>query len=107
MISLQKKPTGDGRLTRGVTVTDEVFEALVSGRRTFVLKGYDEWNEEKFLKSPVTHLFVSRHTDRRGASLLFTVSAVCRFAMQVRSEWREYIRIDLVSGYEFVPARRK
>ncbi|MDO5320265.1 MAG: hypothetical protein Q4G65_16680 [bacterium] len=105
MISLQQKPSEDGRLARAVTVTDDVFDALKGGQRTFVIKGFDEWNEVKFLKSPVTHLYIGRHTDRRGPTLLFAVSKVGKFASQVRSEWREYIRIDLVPGYESVPAR--
>ena len=94
-----------GRLARAVTVTDDAYDALKDGRRTFVVKGFDEWNEAKFLKSPVTHLYVSRHADRRGPALMFAVRNVSKFAAQVRSEWRDYIRIDLVPGYESVPAQ--
>ena len=96
-----EKETGSGRrFPRCVTVPDEVFSALRDGRRRFVIKGYDEWNETKFMRSPLTHLYVNRHTDRGGRTLLFAVEGVSKIALQTRAGWRDYIRIELLDGRE-------
>ena len=91
-----------GRFPRSVTVHDEVFAALREGRRKYVIKGYDEWNERKFLRSPLTHLYVNRHTDRGGITLLFGVVKAERISMQTRSGWQDYIRIELTDKMEII-----
>jgi hypothetical protein len=105
MTPFGRKQNADGRLFRAVTVRDDVFDALRAGRRRFVIKEFDEWNRDKFLRSPVTHVYVSRRTDRRGPALLFGVEEIGTVSLRTRTGWRDFIRIELSDGMTAVPPR--
>ncbi len=95
MLSLRKKAV-HGMLGRGVTVREDVFRDLCLGRRDYVIKEYDEWNAEKFLKTPVTHLYVARRTDPRGECLRLEVTDVRVVHLENRFQSGDYIKISVI-----------
>lgn len=82
-------------LEGGGTVRDDVFRDICLGRRDYIIKKYDEWNAEKFLKTPVSHLYVARHTDPEGECLRFRVTGVCVVHLENRFQNGDYIKISV------------
>jgi len=95
MQSLNNRPA-HGVLGRGVTVREDVFRDLCLGRRDYIIKEYDEWNAEKFLKMPVSHLYVARRTDPMGECLWLKVADVRVVHLENRFQNGDYIKISVI-----------
>ncbi len=93
---LPKKKAVNGILGRGVTVREDVFRDLRLGRRDYIVKEYDEWNAEKFLTTPVSHLYVARRTDPMGECLRLRVTGVRVIHLENRFQNGDYIKMSVV-----------